>query len=45
MLHAGDMLLTYEIKPPAPIMLHAGDQVELEITGMGTLTSTVATAA
>lgn len=45
MLHAGDMLLTYEIKPPAPIMLHAGDHVELEITGMGTLTSTVATAA
>ncbi len=44
MLHAGDMLLTYEIKPPAPIMLQAGDHVELEMTGMGTLTSRVVAA-
>lgn len=40
-LHPGDMLLNFEVKPPAPILLKAGDLVELEVTGMGTLTNTV----
>ncbi len=41
MLYPGEMLLNFEVKPLAPILLKAGDQVELEVTGMGTLMNTV----